>query len=57
MANVNQLRTDVKWWTDELRARQEKVSEAVRMLAERQRELVQAEQEEAREATHHNPTY
>ncbi len=46
MADVNKLRSDVQWWKEELRIRKDKVSEAERMLAQRQRELESAEREE-----------
>ena len=52
MSNVDQLRRDVKWWTDELRLRQEKVREAVDKLKTFQDELMRAEREEADRASH-----
>ncbi|MBY0376908.1 hypothetical protein K2P96_02960 [Patescibacteria group bacterium] len=60
MADSNQLRQDVQWWTDELRVRQGKardaeraselaereVQEAIKTLAQRQRELMEAQRDE-----------
>src|SRR5258708_7963948 len=43
MADINKLREDVRWWTEELRVREEKVREAMDTLGTRQRELMQAE--------------
>jgi len=48
MADVNKLREDIKWWTEELRIRQEKVKEAIDTLKLRQEDLMRAEQEEAK---------
>ncbi len=47
MADINKLREDVRWWTEELRVREEKVREAMDTLGTRQRELMQAEREDA----------
>jgi len=52
MSDVHQLREDVKWWTEELRVRQEKVREAVNKLKERQDALMRAEREEATKNLH-----
>jgi len=62
MADVQKLREDVKYWTDEIRIRREKaekyradlteadrsVREAVATLSERTRQLGDAERQEAR---------
>ncbi|MEO5635304.1 MAG: hypothetical protein ABIS26_01195, partial [Candidatus Paceibacterota bacterium] len=53
MADVNKLKEDVAWWTEEVRMRQqggdqEKVREAIDMLKQRQDELMQAEREESK---------
>ena len=51
MLDINKLREDVRWWTEELRMREIKVKEAVEKLRARQGELMRAEQEEARQAS------
>ncbi len=49
MKSVSQLETDVKWWEDEIRARERKVEEAKQTLKDRQRELEDAKRGEQRE--------
>jgi|GEM_PF-5342593 len=49
MNDVARLRRDVEWWIDEVRAREGKVREAVAMLEQRQKELMRAEEAEAKE--------
>jgi hypothetical protein len=42
MRTTSEIEADIKWWTEEVRARKEKVIEAEQKLADRTRELVDA---------------
>ena len=52
MSDITTLRNDVRWWTEELRVRQEKVREAIEKLRRRQDELMRAEREDAEKTSH-----
>ena len=47
--SVSQLEGDVRWWGDEIRALEGKLSEARRKSEERKRELSDAKRDEQRE--------
>jgi len=58
MADISKLEEDVRWWTEEIRNINNKISQlnlelrnAARKLEDRQRELTQAHQDQARDAT------
>ena len=54
MADINQLRRDVEWWTKEVQIQQDKVKEAMDTLTSRQNELRRAEDEEMRNGNKSN---
>ena len=51
MSNVDQLRRDVKWWTDEVASLQRKAGDAMQTLQQKQRELADAQRDEREEAS------
>ena len=46
---ISQLEADVRWWQDEIRAREGKVKEPERTLEQRERELADAKRDEEQE--------
>ena len=56
MSDINSLKKDVEWWREEIKVRQQKVTEALKKFEIRQQELTRAEQEEVRNKSHSKVT-